>query len=303
MNLKAVRAFVEVAHQGHFGRAAEHLGITQSGLSQMIKSLEVSVGARLIDRTTRSVSLTEVGEAFLIESHELLHAHRLFEERMSNAVHGTQGVVRLGFVATAALRIVPWIAQLVHEQAPGIRLSLNEMASVEQLSQLKSGEIDVGVLREITGSPGLDIVPIVSEPLLVAVPTSHHLRNRESVALRDLRNEQFIMFPRTNASHLNDHIIRLCHNAGFTPTVIEQAFQFATIVGLVSSNAGIAIVPQSVNAIRLPNVTYLTIQDPAAFSQIYLARRTGERASPSATHLVDLVLASDFTPTNDSSMH
>lgn len=299
MNLKGIRAFVQVAHEGHFGRAADQMGITQSGLSQMIKSLEQSVGARLIDRTTRSVALTEVGEAFLIESHELLHAHRLFEERISNFVHGTQGIVRLGFVATAALRIVPWIAQIVHEQAPGIRLSLNEMASVEQLPQLKSGEIDLGVLREITSSNGLDIVPIVSEPLLVAVPNSHRLRSKKSVALRDLRNEQFIMFPRANASRLNDHIIRLCHNAGFTPNVTEHAFQFATILGLVSSNTGIAIVPQSVNAIRLPNVTYVKIQDPQAFSQIYLAQRIGVRSSPSAKHLVDLALQTQFTHTSN----
>jgi DNA-binding transcriptional LysR family regulator len=292
--MKGVRAFVEVAQEGHFGRAAEHLGITQSGLSQMIKALEQAVGARLIDRTTRTVALTEVGEAFLIESHELLLAHKLFEDRMANVVHGTQGLVRLGFVATAALRIVPWIAQIVHEKAPRIRLSLNELASVEQLSQLKSGEIDVGVLREITSSQGLEIVPIVSEPLLVAVPNSHQLKDRDSVELRELKNEQFIMFPRTNASHLNDHIIRLCHNTGFTPHVIEHAFQFTTILGLVSSNAGIAIVPESVDAIKLPNVAYIKIQDPQAHSQIYLARRIGDRSSPSAKHLVELMLQSHF---------
>jgi len=214
---------------------------------------------------------------------------------MANAVHGTQGLVRLGFVSTAALRIVPWIAQIVQEKASGIRLSLNELASVEQLSQLKSGEIDVGVLREITSSQGLEIVPLVSEPLLVAVPNSHPLKDRDSVELQQLKSEQFIMFPRTNASHLNDHIIRLCHRTGFTPNVIEHAFQFTTILGLVSSNAGIAIVPESVRAITLPNVTFVKIQDPKAYSQIFLARRSGDRSSPSAKHLVGLLLESEFS--------
>jgi len=108
MNLKALGAFVEVANEGHFGRAAKNLGITQSGLSQMIKGLEQTIGARLVDRTTRSVALTEVGEVFLVQAQGLIHEYRLVEERMSFVIRGEDGTVRLGFVASAALRVVPW---------------------------------------------------------------------------------------------------------------------------------------------------------------------------------------------------
>lgn len=102
MNINSLAAFVEVAEQAHFGRAAQNLGITQSGLSQMIKKLEQTSGAKLIARTTRTVSLTEVGEIFLEHARELLLAHQLFSQRMGSVIHGEAGTVRLGFVASAA---------------------------------------------------------------------------------------------------------------------------------------------------------------------------------------------------------
>ncbi len=295
MNLKALSAFIEVAQEGHFGRAANNLGITQSGLSQMIKGLEHSVGARLMERTTRSVSLTEVGEVFFIQAQGLIHEHRLAEERMSFAIRGEDGTVRLGFVASAALRIVPWAARLVHEQTPRIKLSLTELTSVRQLTQLKSGEIDVGMMREITQSSGLLIYPLTTEPLLVAFPSADLLTKKKDVQIKELADRGFIMNPRTNVSFLHDHIHRLCHNAGFAPKVVGQAVQFTTILGLVSSNAGIAIVPQSVAVMKLPNVTFRKIRDPQAVSQIYIARANEEKASPLAKRFVDLLRSEKFT--------
>lgn len=286
MNIKSLLAFVEVAEQGHFGRAAENLGMTQSGLSQMIKSLEQSAGAKLIARTTRTVSLTEVGEIFLDNARELVLAHRLFDQRMGNVIKGDVGTVRLGFVASAALGILPRLTAEVHRLAPGLKMSLVELTSEEQIPRLRAGEIDVGVLREISHSPGLELSLLESEPLLLAVPNSHRLADAKTVALELLQDEGFIMFPRTKVSYLHDHIHRLCNSAGFNPQIVEQAVQFATILGLVSSNAGVAIVPQSLTAIQLPNVSFIPIDHPEAFSKVYLARRQDDQASPASKKLV-----------------
>jgi DNA-binding transcriptional LysR family regulator len=185
-------------------------------------------------------------------------------------------------------RIIPAIAAKLQEAAPGIKLSLREMTSQEQLSRLKGGEIDVGVMREIREYAGLSIVPLVLEPLKLAVPKTHLLASKKLVSLSELRSESFVMFPRSSVSFLHDHIHRLCHDAGFTPHVVEEAMQFATILGLVSSNAGIAIVPESIQAIQLPNVSFIPLKDAAAVSQLYMARRAGERASPAAKRLVGI---------------
>ncbi len=295
MNLNHLQAFVEVAQQGHFGRAASQLGMTQSGLSQLVKSLEKKIGAQLIYRTTRSVSLTEAGEVFLETARELLDAHHLADQRMAHFLHGEEGNVRLGFVASAALGIVPRLAQQLHEKAPGIKLSLGEMTSDEQIPRLRAGDIDVGVMREIREYSGLVITLLHDEPLLLAVPHNHTIADKQSVALSEVQGEGFIMFPRTKVSYLHDHIHRLCHDAGFTPNIVEQALQFATILGLVSSNAGIAIVPDSVRAIQLPNVRFVQISDPKAVSKVYIARRLDERASPGAKRLVEIASSDNWT--------
>jgi len=288
MNLKSLKSFVEVAELEHFGRAADSLNMTQSGLSQQIKALEKSVGAKLIARTTRSVSLTGAGEIFLEHARDLLESEKLFNLRTGNALRGDEGTVRLGFVASAALGIVPQLAQITHEFAPGLQLSLVEMTSEEQIAKLLSGDIDVGLLREIQSSPGLALEQILQEPLLVAVHSGHILGQKTSVRLGDLAEEGFIMFPRTKVSYLHDHIYRMCGSAGFTPQVVEKAVQFATILGLVSSNAGLAIVPKSMTAIKLPNVRFLDLQHEDAFSKIYVARRVDNRASPGAKRLTEL---------------
>lgn len=292
MSVRVLQAYVEVARQRHFGRAAGRLGMTQSGLSQLIKGLENSVGATLITRTTRSVSLTDVGEVYLENALEILQAHRLADLRMQNVLKGEEGTVRLGFVASAALSVVPKLAAKVQEEAPKIRLSLSEVTSEDQILQIKAGDIDVGVMREIQQSTGLVIKPLLIEPLLLAVSNSHPLAHQKRVQLKDLSSQGFIMSPRTRVSYLHDHIHRLCNGAGFRPNIVEQAVQFTTILGLVSSNAGVAIVPEAVTVIKLPNVSFLKITDPEAVSKIFIAREVDEQASSAARRLVDIATSS-----------
>jgi DNA-binding transcriptional LysR family regulator len=129
---------------------------------------------------------------------------------------------------------------------------------------------------------------LLTEPLLLAVHNTHPLASRKRVKLELVKFEGFIMFPRTKVSYLHDHIYQLCSSAGFTPEIVEQAVQFATILGLVSSNAGIAIVPKSLTAIQLPNVSFLEIDHKEAFSRVYLARRNHAKSSPAAQKLVDI---------------
>lgn len=291
MNLKHLKAFVEVADTQHFGRAAVNLKMTQSGLSQMIKALEKSLGTQLIVRTTRSVELTDIGLNFYQNCQDLIQAHRLADERMANVLQGEQGTVRLGFVASAALGIIPKLSVAVTKLAPGISLVLDEVTTSKQISLIKEGYLDVGLLREVDQSPGLKIFPLIKEPLVLAVPGDHKLLGREEVSIRDLREEAFVAYPRKQISYLHNHFLKLCDEAGFVPRVAQEAVQFATILGLVSSNVGIAIVPQSVASIQLKNVCFLNISGPKAFSNIFIARRRDAMASPVQKRFTEIALS------------
>lgn len=291
MNLKHLTAFVEVANTGHFGRAAENLKITQSGLSQIIKALEKSVGTKLIARTTRSVVLTDVGRSFYENAVELIQAHRLADQKINSVLLGDQGTVRLGFVASAALVIIPQLTVGINEQAPGISVTLEELTTTKQLTLIKEGHLDIGLLREVSQFPGLIISPLVKEALVLAVPGSHRLVGEKAVNMKELREESFITFPRSQVSYLYNKIVQLCKDAGFSPLIAQEAVQFATILGLVSSNVGIAIVPQSVAAIQLPNVSFVNIFGPESFSTIYMARRPDNKASPAQKRVTDIAEA------------
>lgn len=291
LNTKTLIAFVEVAEKEHFGRAAQQLGMTQSGLSQLIKNLELSVGAILVERTTRSVQLTPVGQIYLETAHELLRAHRLADERMAQVLRGEEGTIRLGFVSLAALGTVPQLIGALNSQLPGLKLLLTEVTSRNQISQLKSGKIDVGIVRDVNSAQGLVITPLFSEPLVLAVPSTHPLAQKKSVSLSECRNEEFIMFPRSDVSYLHDNIYQLFLSAGFVPNVVQEAVQLATILGLVSSNAGVAIVPQSVKVITLPNLTLLPLKDAHAVSRIFIATRADKKVSPAQKKLVDIAMS------------
>ena len=161
---------------------------------------------------------------------------------------------------------------------------------------IKEGHLDVGLLREVDQSPGLKIFPLVKEPLVLAVPGDHKLLGRNEVSIRDLKEEAFVAYPRKQISYLHNHFLKLCNEAGFVPRVAQEAVQFATILGLVSSNVGIAIVPQSVSSIQLKNVCFMNISGPEAFSNIFIARRRDDMASPAQKRFTEIALATFKIP-------
>lgn len=291
VNVKTLLAFAEVAERKHFGRAAEQLGMTQSGLSQLIKNLEKTLGVNLIERTTRSVGLTAVGTIYLETVRDVLRAYRLADERMAKVLHGDEGTIRLGFVSSAALGAIPLLTGALNQQFPGLKLKLNEMTSRTQISQLSTGDIDVGIVRDVNSARGLILTHLFSEALLLAVPATHRLADKKQVGLQEFQDEEFIMFPRSDVSYLHDNLYQLFSDAGFMPNVVQETVQLSTILGLVTSNAGVAIVPQSVNVIALPNLKLLPLKDKRAISNISIATRTAVKTSPAQNKLVDVAVS------------
>ena len=274
MDLRTLRAFVVLAEEQHFHRAAERLFIAQPALSQTIKRLEKQLHVALFIRTTRSVELTDPGRVLLTEARQVLAAADRALSAVRHAASGELGTVRIGFVASAALGLVPTILLAVQQRWPRLELELVEATTGEQLTALRSGELDIGIAREAHPSPGLLITPLVEERLVAAVPAGHHLADQGRIALRDLRDEVFIAPPRGATPLLSDHISALCAAAGFRQTIAHEALQFPTILGLVAANTGIAIVPEAMRVLRLPGLSYLGLTDERATSQLSVITTT-----------------------------
>lgn len=270
-DLRQLRYFVAVAEERHFSRAAARVGVAQPALSQQIARLERRLGAQLLVRTTRRVDLTGAGVILLHHARNVLLSADRAESDLVRCLQGELGEVRIAFVSSAALSILPRLTQAIRAEVPELTMTLLERTTDIQLELLGSGEIDLGIVREVRALPGLVFEVISRERLYLAVHESHPLSTRTTVALGELAGEGFVVFPRQQVPRLYDHLSRLCNKAGFELSVAQEATQFSTILGLVAGRAGIAIVPSPLRAVRLSGLRFLEIEDEQAVSVVSLA--------------------------------
>lgn len=275
MKLHQLRHFVAVAERLHFGRAAAALHISQPPLSRSIRDLEARVGATLLARTRRRVELTPEGARFLEEAKRVLQSLDQAVLEVGRMAAGDSGRLRLGFVSLADYGVLPVLLKAYKAARPGVALALREMLSPEQAAALAAGELDFGLLLPpVTGD--LEHVVVQRERFLAALPSRHRLaRARGRIAVRELSAEAFVMAPRDIAPGLHDIVIGLAARAGFAPRVAQEAIQMQTVVSLVSSGLGVAIVPASLANLGRRGVVYREIADPHPRLDLWLAWRRG----------------------------
>lgn len=273
LELRHLRYFVAVAEELHFGRAAQRLGMAQPPLSQQIQRLEQIIGARLFERTSRRVQLTDAGNALLPDARRLLAGAAAALLAARRAGRGEQGELRVAFAATVMFLALPEIIRAFRDRFPGVHLDLREMPTGPQLAGIKAGEIDIGFVREPEPDPELDIVTVMREPLRIAVPKGHPLASRATISVRHLADEPFVLFPAELAPGLHAQVMALCRAAGFTPRVVEESRELYTSVSLVEAGIGVSILPASVEKLGWRGVRYRAIPSASAETRIAAAWR------------------------------
>ncbi|WP_031466191.1 LysR family transcriptional regulator [Sciscionella sediminilitoris] len=296
MELRQLRYFVAVAEEHSFRRAADRLHIAQPALSQQIGKFEKELGTALFHRTTRRVELTTSGQVLLTEGRRVLAEADHAASAVAQAVHGETGLLRLGFVSSAALRLIPELVLALRRSWPGLSIDLSESTTDPQLHALGEGRLDIGLVREVRAAPGLTVHPLLRERLLVAVHESHRFAERAEVRLAELAEERFLTFPRGQVSRLYDHIAALCHRAGFRLHAAQEAVQFPTLLGLAAADTGITIVPESLRALRLPSLRYIPLTDADAFSTVSLAVRPDRERTPLIGNVIRTLGTLDLDP-------
>jgi len=261
VELRLWRQFAVLAEELHFGRAAARLHMTQPPLTQAIAKLERQLGARLFDRTKRSVQLSASGQALLPEVRELLARAQSLPAHARAAASGEMGRLRLAFVSTVGFGVLPPWIRAFRSRHPAVEFELTEATGDVQLRELARGDIDAGfILHSPAFAPAeLRHLRIAREPLALAVPDQHPLATATVIALADVLGEPLVIFPRRIVPSLHDAILALYHGAGRVPRVAQEAIQMQTIVNLVSAGLGVAWVPDSVRQFQRPGVTYRSI--------------------------------------------
>ena len=279
MHLKRLRYFVIVADELHFGRAARRLHMAQPPLSQQIRRLESDLGLQLFERSTRRVVLTDAGRRFHPEARRLLREADALERRMIDFGSGHGGTLRLGFVDSASYEVMPRFLRAYRTRWPAVDYVLRSMSSDAQHSALATGEIDVGIGRAVGDPAVVRSTNLVDERLVLGVPADHRLAGRERTSLARLAGETFIGFDRGVSPSLFAELRAMfsARRVAYDPVI--EATEYTTILGLVASGQGIAVVPSGVRTFRPPDLRYLALGDRSATSSLLLLSRTDETAA------------------------
>ncbi|MFG6094855.1 LysR family transcriptional regulator [Leptothoe sp. ISB3NOV94-8A] len=290
--MRHLRYFVAVAQTLHFGRAAEQLGITQPVLSDQIRRLETLLGLQLLHRTKRVVQLTEPGRIFLTDALQVLSQTETAIATVQRAAQGKLGQLTIGYTGPALYTVLPEILQRFRDRYPDVELSLHEYCTPDQEAALLAGELQLGFLHPPINSL-LQQQEVLCEPMVIALPAKNPLVNQESLSIKDLAQESFILFPQIVGPNLYSQIMMLCNEAGFSPKVVQEVTPQPTMIGLVAAGIGVAFVSESLQSISRPGVVYRALREEAPVLRLAIAWKQPLGQTPTTTQALesDLIAA------------
>lgn len=259
MEIRKLKQFVVLAEELNFGRAAKRLHVSQPALTVAMRQLEEAVGATLLDRSLRVIQLTPAGKALVPRAHSLIEQLESAKQAARGAADGTAGVLRMSFVPTAAFRFLPDLILEFRKAYPAVQLELSEGISEEVLSDVATGRADIGFVRSMVGMASGDAFRscVVDErPLVVALPHGHRLTARRSLRLVDLADETFIAMSPRHLASLRAQILEACAIAGFQPNMRYQAIAVSSMIGMVASGLGVALLPADATEFGHTRVVY-----------------------------------------------
>lgn len=248
--VKHLYLFAVVAEERHFRRAAQRLGMSQPPLTEQIQILESSLRVKLFERSSRNVRLTAEGAAILPAVQRLIAHMDKLDVSVKEAIAGKGRVLTIGAITSAMTDPLPAIIAAVKKALPQVKLAVIEIDSADAINALDNESIDIALAR-IEGNVGTSIQshPLHTDRLAIALPTWHPLAKRKAIHMRDLADEDFVMFPRAVSPSFFDGIIAACHAHGFTPRLLHEARSVASQVAMVGCSQGIALVPSGLRSL------------------------------------------------------
>ena len=226
--------------------------------------LEHVIDAVLLERTSRSVSLTLAGRSFLPEAKRILKLAESAALVAKRIAAGKTGAIKIGFTAAGAYKFLPLLVKAMRFRLPDVDLSLKEMVSSEQFDELGSGQIDVGLLRPPIARPELAALRVVAEPLVAALPADHDLASKPTLSLKDIDNEPFVMYAPYESRYFYDLLVAEFTRAQVLPRYVQHLSQIHSILSLVRAGLGLAIVPEASASLHMEGVVFRPLRIKAA---------------------------------------
>lgn len=278
MELRHLRYFVTVATERSFSRASEKLHIAQPPLSRQIHQLEEELGSQLLHRG-RPITLTESGRYLFEQALQILQRTDEMGAMTRRIGAGKKRQFGVGFVASTLYSTLPELIRSFRTGAPDVEIVLAELTTLEQVSALKQGRIDVGFGRLLFNDDAVSRHILHEEKLSVAVPKGHVLsRHRRSVKLKHTVDGPLILYPNAPRPSYADQVLSFYRKLGLEPKVGFEARELQTALGLVAAGVGIALVPSSVRRLGRNDVKYVALDEAEVVSPIIVSFRSNDRS-------------------------
>ena len=276
VNLRQIEAFLAVAEELHFGRAAERLSVSAPWLSHTVRDLERALRVELLVRTTRSVEVTPAGRVFAGLASQVLA--ELSSAIKTVRIMGTapQEALKLGYTIGAGLKIVPRLLRTFHERQPNTSIETEEFDFTDPSAGLRDNRVNAAVVRPPLGLAGLVSVDLTTERRVAFLPEDHPLARRASLSVADVLPEPIIAAP-PSPGPWRDYWILTEYRSGPAPVVAEAGTLDAEM-HLVSRGVGLSITSEAVGLwYRRPGVTFVPILDlsPCVVSLAWWPQDTG----------------------------
>ncbi|WP_410618494.1 LysR family transcriptional regulator [Amycolatopsis sp. cmx-8-4] len=285
MELHQLAYFVAVAEEGNFTRAAERMHVAQPGVSAQIRRLERELGQELLDRSGRTVRLTDVGAAALPHARAALAAVQGVREAVDELAGLVRGQVALGAVTSAGPVGLPDLLAGFHERYPAVEITLAEANSDTMLTALREGRLDLAIVGLASEPPpGITTQVLIDEPFLAVTAPSGPLAGRAEVALADLAGPPLMALPK--GTGLRTALDRAFAAEGLTPRIAFEAADPNVLVQLAVRGLGVAVVPESLARYHEGDVRVLDIVRPRLRGVLALAWRAEGPIGPAARALI-----------------
>ncbi|WP_213878706.1 LysR substrate-binding domain-containing protein [Pseudomonas sp. dw_358] len=279
MDIRALRYFVEVVNQQGFTKAAARLHLTQPTVSKMVQQLEQTLGVTLLAREGKRFTVTDAGDIVLQRAREILALHDRMQVEVQDLQRVERGALRMG-LSPATHSILAPVFAAYHASYPKIELKLFETGSNATIGDMRDGTVELGTLLDFPRVADIwhefEALPLFESPLCLLAPSDSPWQGRQSLALKELADSDFIFYGDTFA--LNDLVLDACAEAGFVPRISGRSGQWDFTASLVRLGVGIALLPRMFcETLDARHFTLVDIQDPALTWKLVLAwRRHGQ---------------------------
>lgn len=282
MNLDLLRSFFAISEFGSMSQAAEQLHVAQSTLTRQMQTLEAEIGGQLLERGSSGVDLTVAGHALRDGMRPIVAQAELVISETRKLARGQTASVRIGYLWSAANEYLNPALAALRRSHPKTKVHLVDLSPGEQIAALRRAELDVIMLGNLNAAISREffVRRIATFPVVVALPETHVLADRDKVALEELRREMFIGANPDDIPGFNPWIIQLCRRAGFRPKIVEHARGLTQTLALLVAENAVTLLPALMQKIKVPGVTFRPLRGATAKWNLQVAWHRGKITEP-----------------------